>query len=215
MGEGGEYSKQCETMKPGLILVGGGGHCKSCIDVIEQADVYRIAGIVDTKEKLHQKVLGYEVVATDDDLPRLVKKYELLITVGQIKSPALRIRLFASIKEFGGRLPVIVSPLAYVSEYAGLGEGTIVMHHALVNAGAVIGSNCIINTKALVEHDAVIHDHCHIATGGIVNGGTVVHAGTFIGSGAVSSEYIEIGENTVVGSNLAVKNNVPPGEVIS
>lgn len=202
-------------MKTELILVGGGGHCKSCIDVIEQTGAYRIAGIIDLQEKLHQKVLGYEVIATDDDLPRLVKEYEMLVTVGQIKSPALRIKLFANIKDLGGRLPVIVSPLAYVSKHARVGEGTIVMHHALVNAGASIGRNCIINTKALVEHDAVIHDHCHIATGAIVNGGTVVHAGTFMGSGAVSSEYIEIGENTVIGSNVTIKNNVPPGEVIS
>ena len=33
-----------------IILIGGGGHCKSCIDVIEQEGKYRIAGIVDMAE---------------------------------------------------------------------------------------------------------------------------------------------------------------------
>ena len=55
------------------ILIGGGGHCKSCIDVIEQEGKYRIAGIVDLPEKLHQKILGYKIIAIDDDLPRLVE----------------------------------------------------------------------------------------------------------------------------------------------
>ena len=40
-----------------IILIGGGGHCKSCIDVIEQAGTFQIAGIVDVPEKLHQKAL--------------------------------------------------------------------------------------------------------------------------------------------------------------
>ena len=84
-----------------LILIGGGGHCKSCIDVIEQEGVYQIAGIVDVREKLHQKILGYEVIATNDDLLRLAEEYEnFLITPGQIKIPEKRIRIFQALKEY-------------------------------------------------------------------------------------------------------------------
>ena len=43
-------------MKEKIILIGG-GHCKSCIDVIEQAGTFQIAGIVDVPGKLHQKIL--------------------------------------------------------------------------------------------------------------------------------------------------------------
>jgi sugar O-acyltransferase (sialic acid O-acetyltransferase NeuD family) len=192
-----------------IILVGGGGHCKSCVDVIEQEGKYRIAGIVDLPEKLHQKVLGYEIIAADDDLPQLVNKYEnSLITLGQIKSPEKRIRIFQTLKELGAKLPVIISPLAYVSKHAEIGDGTIIMHYALINAGAKIGSNCIINTKALIEHDAVIGDHCHIATGAIINGGVRVGSGTFFGSNAVCKEYIEIRENTVIGCGAKITKNV-------
>ncbi len=44
-------------MKEEIILIGGGGHCRACIDVIETNGKYRIAGIVDTLESLHSKVL--------------------------------------------------------------------------------------------------------------------------------------------------------------
>ena len=196
-------------MKEKIILIGGGGHCKSCVDVIEQEGKYRIADIVDLPEKLHQKVLGYEIIAADDDLPQLVNKYEnSLITLGQIKSPEKRIRIFQTLKELGAKLPVIISPLAYVSKHAEIGDGTIIMHYALINAGAKIGSNCIINTKALIEHDAVIGDHCHIATGAIINGGVRVGSGTFFGSNAVCKEYIEIRENTVIGCGAKITKNV-------
>ena len=194
-----------------LILIGGGGHCKSCIDVIEQAGIFQIVGIVDVPEKLHKKIFGYEIIATDDDLPRLVKEYDnFLITLGQIKSPEKRIRIFQTLKESGAKLPVIISPLAYVSKHVEIGDGTIIMHNALINAGAKIGSNCIINSKALIEHDAIIGDHCHIATGAVINGGVRVGSRTFFGSNAVCKEYIEIGENAVIGCGAKIIKNIPP-----
>ena len=85
-------------MKPELILVGGGGHCKSCIDVIEAGGGYRIAGIVDIPDKLGQYVLGYELIACDDDLPGLAQKYDyFLITIGQIRNPEKRMGMFENL----------------------------------------------------------------------------------------------------------------------
>ncbi len=197
-------------MKEKIILIGGGGHCKSCIDVIEQEGRFTIVGIVDLPEKLHQKILGYEIIAADDDLPRLVIEYKnFLITIGQIKSPDRRIHIYNSLKDSGAKLPVIISPLAYVSKHAQIGEGTIIMHHALINTGAIIGENCIINSKALVEHDAVIGDHCHISTGAVVNGGVKISSGSFFGSNAVCKEYIEIRENAVIGCGAIIVKNIP------
>lgn len=197
-------------MKEKIILVGGGGHCKSCIDVIEQEGKYEIAGIVDVQEKMHEKILGYEIIATDRDLPALAKEYKhFLITLGQIKSPEKRIGLFNDLKDSGGKFPVIISPLAYVSRHAQIAEGTIVMHQALVNAGARVGKNCIINSNALIEHDAMIGDHCHIATCAVINGGVKIGSGTFFGSNAVCREYIEIGENSVIGCGATILKNTP------
>ena len=192
-------------MKEKIILIGGGGHCKSCIDVIEQEGSFIIAGIVDLHEKKQQTVLGYPVIGTDADLAELIKTFpNVLITLGQIKSPARRIERFDDLIQMGTRFPVIQSPLAYVSPHAQVAEGTIVMHHALINAGAKIGRNCIINTKALVEHDAFIEDHCHISTGAVVNGGVTVGRGSFFGSGAISKEYTSIPANSFIKANSLI-----------
>lgn len=191
-------------MSKNIILIGGGGHCRSCIDVIELQGRYNIAGIIDTTEKIGDSVLGYKIIASDEDLPRVVKEYgNFLITVGQIKSPENRIRLFEFLKDLGAEFPFIVSPLAHVSKHAKVGEGTIIMHFALVNAGAEIGKNCIINTRALIEHDAVIAGHCHVATGAIVNGGAKIQTGTFFGSNSMLLQDVEIGEHCVVGGGTA------------
>ena len=180
-------------MKEKILLVGGGGHCKSVIDVIEAEGKYNIVGIIDKKELIGQDVLGYKVIGCDEDLPKLYDKYKFaIVTVGQIKSNILKVKLFNILKDIGYTLPSIISPQAYVSKHSKVDEGTIIMHQALVNANVSIGKNCIINTKSLIEHDALVEDNCHISTGAIVNGGVVVKENSFIGSNATTKEYIEV-----------------------
>jgi sugar O-acyltransferase (sialic acid O-acetyltransferase NeuD family) len=193
-------------MKQKMILIGGGGHCKSVIDVIEAEGTYTIAGIIDQKELIGQKVLGYEIIGCDDGLKELFSQFKYaVVTVGHIKSPALRIKLFNTLKSIGYQLPAIVSPFAYISKHSTIDEGTIIMHYALINANAVVGKNCIINSKALIEHDAIIEDHCHISTGAIINGGTVISQGTFFGSNAVSKEHAVIAEKSFIKAGSVVK----------
>ena len=187
-------------MKPKIILVGGGGHCISCIDVIEQEGKFQIAGIVDAI-KSGDQLLGYPVLGCDDDLYSLRKNYEYaLITIGQIKTPITRMKLYEQLVLLGFILPIIISPRAYISKHAVIREGSIIMHDALINAQAEIGNNCIINTKALIEHDSKIGNHCHISTGAIINGGVTVGHGTFVGSNAVVRESALINENFFVRS---------------
>ncbi len=185
-----------------LILIGGGGHCKSCIDVVEQNGFYTIAGIIDAKDKIGEKVLGYEIIGSDEDLPLFTKEYgNFLISLGHLGNPFRRKEIFNLIKSLHGNFPVIVSPLAYVSQHAVVNKGTIIMHQAVVNAGAVIGANCIVNTKALIEHDVVIEDDCHISTAAIVNGGVKVGKNTFLGSGAVCVQYTTIKPDSFIKAN--------------
>jgi sugar O-acyltransferase (sialic acid O-acetyltransferase NeuD family) len=193
-------------MKYDLILLGGGGHCKSCIDVIEHNGKFRIKGILDVDEKIGEKILGYDIIGSDKDLLKLVRTVKFfLVTHGQIYSPDKRIQLYSLVKSINAKLPIIISPLAYVAKSANIGEGTIIMRHALVTASSLIGIKCIINTKALVEHDAIVGDHCHIATSAILNGEVRVGNGSFIGSGSVIKQTLIIPENSFVKAQSLVK----------
>ena len=195
-------------MKP-IILVGGGGHCISCIDVIEQTGLYQIIGILDIPEKLGEKVLNYPIIGTDNELERFLPDCtDYLITVGQIKSSALREKLFQKTKKAGGNLPAIISPIAHVSRYAHIEEGTIVMHQALINAGASVGKGCIINTKALIEHEAIIGNFCHISTAAIVNGQATIGDQCFVGSNTIIANNTDITANTVIAAGSQVLRSI-------
>lgn len=191
-----------------LILVGGGGHCKSVIEVAESAG-YEIKGILDMPDEVGKEVLpGHKVIGTDDEIPQYVEECDFIITVGFIKNPALRIELYNKVKAAGGRLATIIASTAHVSKYSELGEGTVIMHHAFVNAGAKIGDNCIINTFVNIEHDAEVGNQCHISTGTMVNGECKIGENCFIGSQSVCANCIEIASDIIVGAGSVVRKSI-------
>ena len=197
-----------------ILLVGGGGHCRAVIDVLESADM-EIAGIVHGLECAFDPVLGYPALGRDADLPELRLRFSrAVITVGQIKSSSLRQGLFSKLRGMGFELPSVVSPSAYVSKHAVMGDGNVVMHMALINAGVSLADNCIINTKSLVEHDCSIASHCHISIGAILCGGVSVGSGSFIGAGAVIRQNVRIGENVIIGCGANVHADIPDNAII-
>lgn len=158
-----------------IILIGGGGHCKACIDVIEATGKYHISGIVDVKEKVGQKVFNYAVIASDEEISKLISPSVLfLITAGQIRSAGLRKDLMGKVIQYGGMMAIVISPFAIVSKHSEIGRGTIVMHKSVINAGAKIGTNVIINTGAIVEHDSTVDSDSHISTMACIDRKSVV-----------------------------------------
>ena len=191
-------------MKP-LLLIGCGGHARSLIDLIESAAEWHIHGLVGLSQQVTDTVLGYPVIGSDADLPKLRKNCSTaLLAVGQLTSPATRQHLARVLKELEFTFPVLISPYAVVSRHAQLGPGTTVGHGAVVNAGATVGSHCIINSLSLVEHDVHIGDFCHVSTGVLLNGGVSVGSSSFIGSGTMIREGLCLPPHTVIGAGKRV-----------
>tara|TARA_X000000368_G_scaffold264012_1_gene209031 strand:- start:16101 stop:16661 length:561 start_codon:yes stop_codon:yes gene_type:complete len=183
-----------------IYLIGGGGHCHSCIDVIEQENKYEIKGIFDLSSNIGKDILGYKVIGTDNDINSYINKDNyFLVTIGQIGGPEKRLDYLQL------NLATVISPRAYVSKNSTIESGTIIMHDAIINANTKIGSNCIINSKALIEHDVIIGNNCHISTAAVVNGSVIVGNDTFIGSGAITKNNIMIPEKSFVKANSTVK----------
>lgn len=196
--------------QPGLLLIGAGGHALACIESVERDGRFAVAGLVGLPEQVGQRVLGHLVLGVDGDLPVLRRKHaHALIALGHIHSPYPRQRLFELVRSLGFTLPAIVPAAANVSRHTTIGDGTVVMLGAAINAGACIGRNVIINTAALVEHGATVGDHCHVSTGAILNGDVHVGEGSFIGSGSIVREGVRIGRDCLVGMGLAVRHDLP------
>ena len=193
-------------MKP-LILIGGGGHCKSVIEAAESIG-REIMGILDLPEYIGSNCLGYKIIGNDDDIPKYVDDCEFIITLGFIKNPMPRIRLHRLVEKSGGKFATIIASTAHVSKHAEIGDGSVILHHATVNAGAKIGHGCIINTAANIEHDVTVGDYCHVSTGAMVNGNCQIGNSCFIGSGVVVVNGISIVNECIVGAGSLVSRNI-------
>lgn len=202
---------QSLLMEQGLLLIGGGGHCLSVIDMLRVCGL-PVAGIVHGDDCDFLPVAGCPALGRDSDLPELRRRFsQALVTVGQIKSAAIRRRLASTLSGLEFFFPVAVSTLAYVSPSAEIGEGSVIMHQALVNASARIGKHCIINSKALVEHGCVVGDFCHVAVGAVLSGDVTIGEGAFVGAGAVIREGVRIGAGSLIGMGLCVRHDIPDG----
>lgn len=200
-------------MKP-LILIGGGGHCMSVIEAAESAG-RTIAGILDRADLIGSEVSGYRIIGTDDDIQRYAASCEFIVTVGSIKSAEKRRILFNRILNAGAVPAIVIASTAYVSKRAHIRPGTVVLHHATVNAGVSISENCIINTAANIEHNVIVGAHTHISTGAMVNGDVKIGSGSFIGSGAVIANGITIAPSAVIGAAAAVISDITlPGTYV-
>ena len=192
-----------------LVLIGSGGHCKSCIEIIENCKDYRIKGIIVKIGNNLENFMNYKVLGNDDNLRECFKENDsALICVGQIKSPDKRIELFDLLNEKQIEIATLISNSSIISRNTTIGRGTVVMHNVIINSGAVVGVNCILNTSSLIEHDVKIGNHCHISTGAIINGGVEIGDGCFIGSGSIIREGVKIGERSIVSAGQIIMKDL-------
>lgn len=193
-----------------IVIVGSGGHAKSCLDVVRATGHFKVLGLIAQRVELggHEDY-NPDVIGDDSGIEPLVNAgTSFLIGIGQIQNSEPRKRMFDNLVAAGADLPVIVAPTSSVSPEALVGSGTIVMHMARVGPNAHVGENCIINSRALVEHDVWLGSQCHVATGALVNGGCQIGDGSFVGSGAVLKQGIRIGRNVVIGMGAVVRHDV-------
>lgn len=197
-----------------LILVGGGGHCRSVIEAAESCG-RKIRGIIDLPQFAGTEVSGYKVIGSDDDIEKYIVDCEFVVTLGSIENSVPRQKLHKRIKEVGGKLATVIASTAFVSSRAQIGEGTVVLHQAVVNSSAKVGESVIINTGAIVEHDAEVGDLTHVSTGAKVNGACKVGSRCFVGSGAVMVQGKMLCDDSFLGAgSLLARNADTPGSYI-
>jgi len=197
-------------MNKKILLIGGGGHCKSVLDSLLELNEYAEIGIVDKKVNIGKSVMGVPVVGCDDDLRSLfIDGYKYaFVTVGSIGNPSLRIKLFQLLRETGYEIPVIIDDSAVVSKYARIEQGVFVGKQSIINAGTFIQKGSIINSGSIVEHDCQIGAFSHIAPGTVLGGEVIVGENSHVGSNATVKQQIHIGSNSIIGMGSVVLQNI-------
>ncbi len=199
-------------MSKKLLLIGGGGHCRSVLDSVLQLHIYDQIELIDHKKDI--EVCGIKVIGDDDDMSRLFEEgwRDAFVTVGSVGNTETRSRLFEMIMKIGFYIPNIFDPTAIFSKGIGIGDGIYIGKGAIINTGSKLGNNVIINTGVIVEHDCAIGDFAHVATGAILCGNVNIGAHSHIGAGSVIKQQVTIGQRALIGAGSNVLSDIPDGK---
>ena len=189
-----------------IVLIGGGGHCISCLDIIKEKTEYTIVGIID---KFTSSIKNFDYLGNHESLEKYFDDYSFFITYGQTTNHKRRKNLFDYLISNKQNLPTFISNNAYLASNVSVDIGTIIFHLCILNSGSRIGKNCIINNMALIEHGSSIGDNCHISTGVRINGDVKIGNNCFIGSGTIINHKIVIGDNCFINSGKVIDKNLP------
>lgn len=185
-----------------FVVIGAGGHGKVIIEIIEAMG--GSVGYVNDADPSLTAVLGYEVSTREPSADETA-----VIAVGNNRTR----------KKIAERLScafaAAIHPSANLSPRCVIGEGTVVMAGATINADASLGKHCIVNTNAGIDHDCVIGDYAHISPGVSLAGGVQVGEGAQVGIGASVIPGVRIGKWAVIGAGAAVIEDVPDHAVVA
>jgi UDP-perosamine 4-acetyltransferase len=194
-----------------VVVVGAGGHASVVIDVLQSAGFRPVVCVGSPNDS--GSVLGVPIVAGDDQLGRLHAEGQrhAIVAVGD---NMLRSRLAAQAVAIGFELVSAISPRAYVAPSAQVGQGTVVMAGATINARAVLGRNVIANTNSSIDHDCIIGDGAHVAPNVALAGSVRVGARVLVGIGSSLLPGVMIGDDAVVGAGSVVIADVAAGRTV-
>lgn len=188
-----------------LLVIGAGGHARVVIDVARAAGFNPVAAL--DPSSVGSTCNGVAVIG-DDAMAESLFADGLKHCVTAIGDNRLRSKLGERLRHIGFTLPLVAHPSAILSPSARIGEGTVIMPLAVVNASAEIGRLVIVNSAALIEHDCTIGDGAHIAPGCRLGGTVSVGAGVLVGIGSVVRPEATIGDHATIGAGSTVIGDV-------
>ncbi|MFL6332970.1 MAG: acetyltransferase [Pyrinomonadaceae bacterium] len=195
-----------------VVIIGAGGHAREVADILRDQ----------TREGARPRLVGF---VADDPLnyPAEVSGIRFLgdwswfdtadpvglAVICAVGLPQLRKHLAGRAAAKGLAFASAVSPLAYVSPEASLGDGVMVFPHAFVSDGSSLGDHAVVNVGSSVSHDAQIGRFGTLGPGVRVAGRVSVGEGAYLGVGSSVIDRVSVGAWTTVGGGACVTRDLP------
>lgn len=191
---------------PHWYIYGAGGLGLETMDILEHAmregriPPHNPCFIDDLKTG--STVSGYRALDLMDCLPQT----PVTIAVGE---PSVRELLMRKAQKAKLVLRSIISPTAFISPHAEIGDGVVVAPLCSVQAKAKIETNVAVNTMSIVGHDVHVLQNAVISSMVNLGGSVVIGQSAYIGMGALIKEGCSIGEWSIVAMGSVVFADLP------
>lgn len=202
--------------KQKIILIGAriDAHAGVILDVIQQFDLYEIAGFIDENPVLQGRKIrgipilgGFEAVAA---LPKEVTGYFVCSGSNQFRE-----RSYELMKDKPLQFVRVIHPSASISPSVKLDEGIYIGHNAAITHNCSLGRGVIVNTGATIDHDNILEDFVNVSPGSHTSGRVRIKKGAFLGTGTITVPDITIGERALVGAGTVIIKDIEAGAKVA
>ncbi len=158
-------AKQRENrLNNNLLILGAGGYGHVVREIAEDSGIFDKIDFLDDSSPLAIGKFG--------DAEKFLKGYpNAVVALGNAE---LRLGYIEKLRAAGFQIPAIISPKAYVSKSAKIGNGTIVEPFSAVNANSEVGIGVLLRCGSVIDHNAKVGDFCYIDCGVVVKANNTV-----------------------------------------
>lgn len=170
--------------------------------VLEHAICNFDCAFVDDGQDIGDVINDVPVIGKIDDLAKLFAEYKkLVVTIG---NNALRERIYRTATEIGYSFPNFVVPSAYISPFASVGNGCVILNNVVIQNNSKVGNGVILNPGVEIHHDSVVEDFVLIYTNSVVR--SLAHIGkrAHLGSTLTISNEVNVPNDTVVKNGISL-----------
>ena len=163
-------------MNGNLLILGAGQYGTVVKEIAKSMGCFEKIAFLDDTYGQDETYSGYheQSIGKLNDYENFVTEYFYAIVA--IGNPEVRKDWTEKLIGAGYRIPVLVSPRAFVGNTAQLRYGVVVEPMAVVHENAAIGIGTFISSGAVVNHNSFVADYCHIDNNAVVMSGAVLGA---------------------------------------
>lgn len=193
-----------------IIIIGASGHGKVVASIVEQEGKYSIAGFIDGSRDIGSKIVGYEVVGREEDLPRLMQDRTIEGIIVAIGDNFTRSKVTDRIRSLCPSLKFVstIHPNAFIGREVIVGDGSVIMSGAVVHPCSTIGKSCILFVNSVLDHDSSMGNYSSLGHNASTGGNCHIGDYTAVCIGANVIHGITVGDHSVVGGGAAVIRNI-------
>lgn len=195
-----------------IAIIGAGGHAREVHDIFrarkESGAAIDVVGFIDEFGGRDSTMCGLPILGGFEWFKSVdLAEIGVVVAVG---TPKLSKELVLKARSMDLRFVSAVSPSAWISPTAILGEGVIVFPNVFVSCNVSVGNYSTLNVASTVSHDSRIGDFSVVSPGAHLAGNVTLGRGCFIGMGCNVIQGVSVGSWSVVGAGAVVIDDVPP-----
>ncbi|MCE1190016.1 MAG: acetyltransferase [Ignavibacteria bacterium] len=193
-----------------VIIAGVGETARVAFDYFSRVPEYSVTAFAVDPEFISDPLFMGKPVIDFNLLPEQypADAHVLFTAVSFTRMNADRTALYTRGRLMGYRFASLISPAAYISKSAHIGENVFIYDHCSIGPMVHIGNNVVCCSGSLIAHSANIEDNVFLAAGTNIGGFTRIGSGSFIGLGAIITDKITVGSGAFLAAGAVAGTNI-------